>query len=66
MKTVKRQQHLEGVWLGQKHAQENKWNELGLNNITDIPSFEFHIGSQIPSHPNTLRNSRNTSGTGGN
>ena len=44
--------------------QENKWTELGLSNITDLPSYAFQTVGQLPTHP--LRNSQTISGTGGN
>ena len=44
--------------------QENKWTELGLNNITDLPSFMNQNAGQFRVHP--LQNNQTNSGLGGN
>ena len=43
--------------------QENKWTELGLNNITDLPSLMNQLGGQFRVNP--LRNEQANSGAGG-
>ena len=44
--------------------QENKWTELGLNNITDLPSFMSQNSGQFRVH--TLRNNQTNAGLGSN
>ena len=44
--------------------QENKWTDLGLNNITDLPTFMNTAGGNLSLHP--LRNNQTSTGLGGN
>ena len=44
--------------------QENKWTDLGLNNITDLQTFMNTAGGNLSLHP--LRNNQTSTGLGGN
>lgn len=44
--------------------QENKWTELGLNNITELPFFANNSSGQF--HLQSLRNGNTNSVTGSN